>query len=79
MRQLYDEIMKDMYDNAEVYGHLGSNCYLGTTDSTTSNEILTTIYFKDHDGVEKFAYADVHKTAWTRWDKLAKVYPHIGL
>ena len=66
-----DQVLK----RADDYGMLGSSPWRAT-ERSTSNTLLIVYYFRDVEGLNKFAHDPVHREAW---DWIAKAgYKHIG-
>ncbi|RVD81476.1 uncharacterized protein DFL_009340 [Arthrobotrys flagrans] len=75
----YFEGMTTYLDNhAEEFGYLGANRWLAS-DRPAKNEIMATMYFRNYEGLHKFAHDDMHRQGWNWWNKNLKNHPHIGI
>lgn len=72
--------MADELDaNAEEYGYLGANNYLGSDGGQRSNETMGHYYFRNYEGLHKFAHSKTHRDGWDWWNQTIKAHPHIGM
>ncbi|KAK1066067.1 hypothetical protein LTR12_008066 [Friedmanniomyces endolithicus] len=66
---------KSIEDRADAYGMLGLSPWRAA-ERGSNNTLMMMYYFRDVEGLNKFAHDDVHRKAW---DFLAKAgYKHIG-
>ncbi|KZT60324.1 hypothetical protein CALCODRAFT_492671 [Calocera cornea HHB12733] len=65
-------------DNYDEYGVLGMSTYLGTSRAA-GNEFLTIMYFRNAEGVYKFALSDIHKQTWRWFSSVQKTHPHLSV
>ncbi|KAK4150423.1 hypothetical protein C8A00DRAFT_18033, partial [Chaetomidium leptoderma] len=71
----------DLLRRAEEYGCLGGANFRGG-DAASNNTILTIYYFRDLDGLNRFAHDPIHRQAWDWYDKefvKERGYSHIGI
>jgi hypothetical protein len=54
---------EDLLKRAKEYGCLGGTSYRGD-ETASNNTILTVYYFRDLDGLNRFASDDIHRQAW---------------
>lgn len=72
---------KDLLTRAKEYGCLGGTTLRGG-DSESNNTFLTVYYFRDFEGLNKFAHDPLHRKAWDWYHRdFAKKggYSHIGI
>ena len=76
-------ISEEIYAAAEAekdrYGVLGSSNWLSNSESATNNELLTLMYFRDMQGLHRFAHDDIHRKGWKWWNDHVKKLPHIAI
>jgi hypothetical protein len=70
-----EKLNKDIRARADEFGLLGSSLWLGAKEGA-NNEILTISYFKDIEGLNKFAHDKLHRGAWDWYNKTK--HQHIG-
>jgi len=64
--------------NNEEYGLMGMSHFLGT-ERDANNTILTLMYFRNTDGLHKFALSQVHRDTWSWWLEIQKKWPHLAI
>jgi hypothetical protein len=71
---------KDLLKRAKEYGCLGGTSFRGD-EAASSNTILTVYYFRNLEGLNRFAHDPVHRQAWDWYNRecLKKGYTHIGI
>lgn len=57
---------------ASEYGFLGSSNWLNNSDRGTASETLNVMYFRDVEGLHKFAFDPVHRAGWEWWNQFTK-------
>ena len=67
---------KDICKHADEFGMLGVSTWKGGQDAT-NNSILNIYYFRDAEGINRFAHSEVHRKGWD-WYNRTK-YPHLGI
>ncbi|KAK5165478.1 uncharacterized protein LTR77_009007 [Saxophila tyrrhenica] len=72
------QMVKDLEDNADEFGFLGATSWQNTS-AASSNELLVVCYFKNVDGLHKFAHSKYHLPNWNWWNKTVKEMPHITI
>ncbi len=60
---------KDLLRRAKQFGCLGGNTFRGD-ETASNNTILTVYYFRDLDGLNRFARDSVHQQAWDWYNKV---------
>ena len=70
---------KQLGEQCDEYGYLGSSSWLNATDGAACNEILTLIYFRSREQVVKYAHSPMHREAWTWWNEIINDLGHIGI
>lgn len=70
----------DVLERAKEYGCLGGTSYRGD-ERASGNTLLTVYYFRDVDGLNRFAHGAVHQRAWKWYNEFAKKpgHSHIGI
>jgi Domain of unknown function (DUF4188) len=71
-------MQKDIDARAEEYGLLGSTSWLGA-ERSSGNEIMYVMYFKDPEGLHRFAHDPLHREAWNGWGKMYTKSPYISI
>lgn len=71
-----EAIYADIEKNREEYGLLGLTHYKAAEKSTNSNNLVI-LYFKDVEGVHRFAHSEVHRRGWDAF-KNSRL-PYVGL
>ncbi|KAK6527379.1 hypothetical protein TWF281_010559 [Arthrobotrys megalospora] len=75
----YFESMTTYLDShADEFGYLGAATWIAT-DRETKNERMANMYFRNHEGLHKFAHHDMHRQGWNWWNKTVSDHPHIGI
>ena len=70
------DMQTEMEAKADEYGLLGGSNWRADQHRDSSNEILLIFYFRDVEGVNKFAHGPAHRAGWDDYNK--KGYKHIG-
>lgn len=65
----FERMILDLEQRSEEFGYLGSKSYL-TNERTACNEAMTQIYFRNYEGMHKFAHETdgVHREGWNFWN-----------
>ena len=58
---------------------LGQTSWLNANARSTGNETLVVYYFRNIEGLHKFAHSEHHTKAWRWWNKHTKQYPHLSI
>lgn len=72
---------RDLLKRAKEYGCLSGTAYRGD-DAVSNNTIMTVYYFRDLDGLNRFAHDPVHRKAWDWYNKVFVKkwgYSHVGI
>ena len=72
------QMVKDLEESAEEYGFLGATNWQSNS-AASKNEILTVCYFRNVDGLHKFAHSKYHMPPWQWWNHEIKNMPHISI
>ncbi|EON60919.1 hypothetical protein W97_00129 [Coniosporium apollinis CBS 100218] len=65
--------------HADEYGLLGLSSWISNGERATGNEIMTVMYFKDVEGLHKFAHGPSHRKGWEWWNKNLRKLPHLSI
>jgi hypothetical protein len=68
----------DISKRANEYGMLGLSGWRGG-ERGSNNTGMTVIYFRNIEGLNKFAQDPMHREAWEWWNRFKDDYPHIGI
>ncbi|PTD10148.1 Monooxygenase af470 [Fusarium culmorum] len=72
----FTAILKDLESNRDEYGLLTSSSWRGD-ERNSNNTLLNIYYFRDMEGLQRFAHGDIHRKVW---DYMNKTKPkHIGI
>lgn len=69
----------ELKDNSEKYGIMGSASWLGAGGRSTSNELMTTYYFKSLQHLHDFSMSEIHREGWQWYNKTIKEHPHLAI
>lgn len=72
----FKKMNADLTDRADDYGLLSLSSWRGA-ERSSNNTLMTIYYFRDIEGVNKFAHDPIHQKAWTWFNKAD--YKHIGI
>jgi hypothetical protein len=72
------QMIKDLEDKSEEFGFLGATSWQNIT-AASKNELLIVCYFKNVEGLHKFAHSEYHLPAWQWWNKEIAKMPHISI
>ena len=75
----FPEMVKDLEEHSEEYGFLGITNWINSSDRTTNSELMMVCYFRNNEGLQKFAHAPFHRDNWDWWNKNVKKHPHISI
>ena len=73
------KMQADLQEHAHEFGYLGGQSWINASDSTSGNELMGTYYFRNADGVHKFAHSKIHREAWDWWNKNINKAQHLGM
>lgn len=68
---------KDMTERAKEYGLLGASSWRGM-QYASNNQILSVYYFRDMEGLRKFAHDPIHREGWD-WYYKSPHQKHLGI
>lgn len=69
-------MMQDVRKRRDEFGYLTSSVWR-SDDRCSNNAVLTSFYFRDIEGLHRFAHDKIHREAWDWWNKTK--YSHIGI
>nr|POE72457.1 dynein heavy chain, cytoplasmic [Quercus suber] len=79
MGAFFPDMVKSLEAHAEEFGFLGMTSWLNSDNRTSKSEIMQVGYFKNMDGLHKFAHSADHMKGWTWWNRHVKQYPHVSI
>ncbi|KAK4245130.1 hypothetical protein C7999DRAFT_43320 [Corynascus novoguineensis] len=70
----------DLLERAKEFGCIGASAYRGD-DASSHNTIMTIYYFRNLEGLNRFAHDDIHRRAWDWYNRecLRRGYTHLGI
>lgn len=71
-------MIRELENNSEEYNFLGYESLIDTSH-TRSNALKNHYYFRDYEGLHKFAHGFVHRKGWDWWNRTLKEHPHLGM
>jgi fumagillin biosynthesis monooxygenase len=74
----FRQLAIDAYRRADDYGLLGTSSWT-CAERPTANTGMAIMYFRDVEGLHRFAHDPMHREAWDWWNKMKDEYPHIGI
>ncbi|KAF2098409.1 hypothetical protein NA57DRAFT_77201 [Rhizodiscina lignyota] len=77
----FDGMMYELEKNksADDYGFLGATRYISMNERKTNNDIMTMMWFRNADGLRRFAHSPIHIDAWNWWNKIVKKHPFLTI
>jgi hypothetical protein len=72
------KMQKELEVNSEEFDFLGYQSCIGL-DSSRSNSLISHYYFRNYEGLHKFAHSGIHRVGWDWWNKTIKEHPHLGM
>jgi hypothetical protein len=78
MGQYFNDMIGELHHNRDEYGFMGSSGWKGS-DRQTHNTMLLTFYFRDVEGLHKFAHGPLHRRAWDGYQKGKEWNKNIGI
>ncbi|KAK5690725.1 hypothetical protein LTR17_025850 [Elasticomyces elasticus] len=75
----FDSMAKNLDKHSEEFGFLGMTAWANTGDSKTCPEILSVGYFRNVEGLHKFAHSEHHMGGWNWWNKDIAKMPHTSI
>ncbi|KAK1495182.1 hypothetical protein CTAM01_08637 [Colletotrichum tamarilloi] len=76
--QYFREMNKDLAQRASEYGLYHVSNWLGA-DGPRNNSLLNIYYFRDVEGLNKFAHDPIHRKGWDWYNGIKQQYNHIGI
>ncbi|WYZ33846.1 hypothetical protein EsH8_I_000122 [Colletotrichum jinshuiense] len=78
MGQFFKDMNNDLHQRASEYGVYHMSHWTGTSDPR-NNTLLTVYYFRDVEGLHKFAHNPIHRKGWDWYNTIKNQYKHIGI
>lgn len=75
----FDAMVEQMSNDATTYGYLGHSAWLNASDSTTSSEFMTILYFQNEHYLHEYAHGPMHTQTMQWWREVEKEIPHVGI
>lgn len=75
----FKQMAEDLDEHSEEFGYLGMTSWLAPEQRATQNEMLNVCYFRDYEGLHKFAHSKYHREAWRWYNKTIKDMPHMSI
>ncbi|KAF5677941.1 hypothetical protein FHETE_1461 [Fusarium heterosporum] len=76
MAKFFADMQEELATRRDEYGMLGMSTWRGD-ERGSNNTLLNIFYFRDLEGVHRFAHGDVHRRGWDYYNK-AK-HSHLGV
>ncbi|KAF4996232.1 hypothetical protein FGRMN_4588 [Fusarium graminum] len=76
MAKFFTDMQDELTTRRDEYGMLGTSIWRGD-ERGSNNTLLNIFYFRDLEGVHRFAHGDVHRRGWDYYNK-AK-HSHLGV
>lgn len=77
--EYFNNFVKLLDANPDEYGWLGGTSFLECGTQNASNQILMIGYFRNIEGLHKFAQGKEHREGWSWWERTVKEHGHIGI
>ena len=74
--QQFANMETELREKADEYGLLGASSWRGDNHRATANQSLFIFYFRDVEGVHRFAHGPAHRVGWDAYNKMG--HRHIG-
>ncbi|KAL7933185.1 hypothetical protein V8C35DRAFT_305125 [Trichoderma chlorosporum] len=72
-------VMLQQLRNDKDSGFLGASSYRSSNERLTSNTIMTTVYFRTVEDIDRFAHGPLHRETWDWFAGLTKSHPHLSI
>jgi len=72
------DMVTNLDKHAEEFGYLGATSWQSTS-AAANNELMIVCYFKNVEGLHKFALSDYHMPTWNWWNSKVREMPHISI
>jgi len=69
-------VAKELDKRADEFGFLGMTKWVNSGDRTTSSELMQVCYFRNVEGLHKYAHDKLHREGWDWWNKDYAKMPH---
>lgn len=79
IRAMFPNMNADLAEHREEYGFLTSTAWLSADQSQSGSELMNVLYFKNVEGLHKFAAAPIHRDGWNWFNKHTKAFPHLSI
>ncbi|KAJ9669574.1 hypothetical protein H2201_000441 [Coniosporium apollinis] len=77
--KFFEANTKECEAHADEYGLIGMSSWISNGERATGNEIMAVMYFKDVEGLHKFAHGPQHRKGWEWWNKNLRKLPHLSI
>jgi hypothetical protein len=80
MGEYFATVVGTLDDKRDDFGMLGTSSWLSASQRSAGNETMQVYYFRDLEGLLKFAKSEYHAKAWAWYNKVgAKKYPYLTI
>ena len=79
VRSHFPVMTADLEAHREEYGYLTSTAWFNLDQRQASSELLNIVYFKNVEGLHKFAHAAAHREVWAWFNRHTREWPHISI
>ncbi|PWY87374.1 hypothetical protein BO70DRAFT_385701 [Aspergillus heteromorphus CBS 117.55] len=73
-----DRMLDTLHADPGAYGMLGVSRWLKVEDPA-ANDTVTLFYFRDYEGLHRFAHDAVHMAGVHWWTRVGRDYPHLAI
>ncbi|KAJ5925362.1 hypothetical protein N7454_008001 [Penicillium verhagenii] len=74
-QNMYAQLAKER----ETYGFLGSKFMIGADELSAGNHMITMMYFRNLEGIHRFAHGPIHTDTWNWWNAKGKHYGYVTI
>ena len=71
-------MLKELEAKSEEYDFLGFESCIELGDFR-SNSLKSHYYFRNYEGLHKFAHSNIHREGWDWLNRTIKQHPHLGM
>lgn len=75
----FQDMSKVLDENREEFGLLGQTGWINAADRETAGEFLIVCYFRNVEGLHKFAHSKHHRDGWDWWNKTYSKHSHLAI
>ncbi|KAJ5671373.1 hypothetical protein N7507_000500 [Penicillium longicatenatum] len=76
---LAQNMYKQLDIERETYGYLGAKTLLGADERSAGNHLITMMYFRNLEGIHRFAHGPMHMDTWNWWNAKGKKYGYLSI